>query len=76
MIRRLQAKSYPVAGMADNEMTEVHIRYTAGAGAAHSGCDRAPLCVSRAPGALLNFLFRIGGRWNTGMFHYRNQSAA
>ena len=28
------------------------------------------------PGALFNFLNRLGGRWNITMFHYRNHGAA
>ncbi|EPN01265.1 threonine dehydratase, partial [Pseudomonas syringae pv. actinidiae ICMP 19070] len=28
------------------------------------------------PGALFNFLNRLGGRWTISMFHYRNHGAA
>ncbi|MCY1305641.1 L-threonine dehydratase biosynthetic IlvA [compost metagenome] len=28
------------------------------------------------PGALFNFLNKLGGRWNITMFHYRNHGAA
>ena len=28
------------------------------------------------PGALFNFLQKLGGRWNISMFHYRNHGAA
>ena len=28
------------------------------------------------PGALANFLDKLGGRWNISMFHYRNHGAA
>ncbi|MGD8235731.1 MAG: threonine ammonia-lyase, biosynthetic, partial [Chromatiales bacterium] len=28
------------------------------------------------PGALLNFLSRVGKRWNISLFHYRNHGAA
>ncbi|MNF75167.1 L-threonine dehydratase biosynthetic IlvA [compost metagenome] len=28
------------------------------------------------PGALFNFLNKLGGRWNISMFHYRNHGAA
>ncbi|TNF36462.1 MAG: threonine ammonia-lyase, biosynthetic, partial [Gammaproteobacteria bacterium] len=28
------------------------------------------------PGALMNFLNQLGGRWNISMFHYRNHGAA
>ena len=28
------------------------------------------------PGALMQFLDRVGGRWNISLFHYRNHGAA
>ncbi len=28
------------------------------------------------PGALMNFLSKLGGKWNISMFHYRNHGAA
>jgi threonine dehydratase len=28
------------------------------------------------PGALMQFLNKLGGRWNISMFHYRNHGAA
>lgn len=28
------------------------------------------------PGALMNFLLALGGRWNISLFHYRNHGAA
>ena len=44
----------------------------------YRGAPRAavPLRVSRTPRALLNFLDKLGSRWNISLFHYRNHGAA
>ena len=51
---------------------------------AHAGGHAAAVpdeCVFRfefpeRPGALFNFLNKLGGHWNISMFHYRNHGAA
>ncbi len=59
-------------------MAKLHVRYMVG--------GRAPESVTNEilyrfefperPGALMNFLKKLGGRWNISMFHYRNHGAA
>jgi threonine dehydratase len=78
LITDLQHKSYSVADFTDNEMAKLHIRHMVG--------GHAPASVSNEllyrfefperPGALLNFLTKLGGRWNISLFHYRNHGAA
>jgi threonine dehydratase len=76
LIRTLRAKGYPTVDMTDNEMAKLHIRHLVG--------GRAPNAVDEIvyrfefperPGALLNFLTKMGGAWNISLFHYRNHGA-
>lgn len=77
LIAELREKDYPVTDMTDNEMAKLHIRHMVG--------GRAPEITDEVlyrfefperPGALGNFLGKLGGRWNISMFHYRNHGAA
>ncbi|WP_432471266.1 threonine ammonia-lyase, biosynthetic [Amphritea sp. HPY] len=78
LIDELKHESYKVIDLSDNEMAKLHIRYMVG--------GRAPESVTNEilyrfefperPGALMNFLKKLGGRWNISMFHYRNHGAA
>ena len=77
LIDKLKAASYPVVDMTDNEMAKNHVRYMVG--------GRFPDVSNEVlyrfefperPGALLDFLTRIGKRWNISLFHYRNHGAA
>lgn len=74
---KLSAAGYETVDMTDNEMAKLHIRYMVG--------GKAPQAENEAvyrfefperPGALLNFLTKLAGRWNISMFHYRNHGAA
>jgi threonine dehydratase len=57
-------------------MAKLHIRFMVG--------GRAPVEHERLfrfefperPGALMQFLSNMGGRWNISLFHYRNHGAA
>lgn len=77
LLKQLEDKGYPVMDMTDNEMAKLHIRHMVG--------GRAPQIADEViyrfefperPGALANFLARLGGRWNISMFHYRNHGSA
>jgi threonine dehydratase len=72
----LRRHGYAVLDMTDNEMAKLHIRHLVG--------GRAPNAVNEIlyrfefperPGALMNFLNRMGGGWNISLFHYRNHGA-
>jgi threonine dehydratase len=76
LMNALRAAGYETLDMTDNEMAKVHIRHLVG--------GRAPNAVHEIiyrfefperPGALLNFLTRMGQNWNISLFHYRNHGA-
>ncbi len=76
LIASLRKQGYPTLDMTDNEMAKLHIRHLVG--------GRAPNAVHEIlyrfefperPGALMNFLNKMGGAWNISLFHYRNHGA-
>jgi threonine dehydratase len=77
LVNSLSSKGYDVVDMTDNELAKLHGRYMVG--------GRAPQVHNELvyrfefperPGALMNFLNKLGGRWNISMFHYRNHGSA
>ena len=76
LIERLKAKKYPVLDMTENEMAKMHVRYLVGGHAAIEDEVLYRFEFPERPGALLDFLTRIGTRWNISLFHYRNHGAA
>jgi threonine dehydratase len=76
LIRALRARGYPTLDMTDNEMAKLHIRHLVGGRApqaAHEILYR--FAFPERPGALMNFLNKMGGAWNISLFHYRNHGA-
>ena len=77
LIEHLRHQGYAVVDMTDNEMAKLHIRHMVGGRA--PGVNNELLYrfeFPERPGALLEFLNRIGQRWNISLFHYRNHGAA
>ena len=77
LISTLREQGFPVIDLTEDELAKLHIRHMVGGHAADAGSE----CVYRfefpeRPGALFNFLHKLGGRWNISMFHYRNHGAA
>lgn len=77
IVDKLITKGYSVEDMTDNEMAKLHVRHMVG--------GRSPAIDDEVvyrfefperPGALMNFLNRLGERWNISMFHYRNHGSA
>ncbi len=71
----LERKGYSVLDLSDDEMAKLHIRHLVGG---HAGLGDEYLFrfeFPERPGALLNFLSRLGGH-NISLFHYRNHGAA
>ncbi len=73
LIADLRGHGYETTDMRGNEMAKVHIRHMVG--------GRAPTAMHETlhrfefpekPGALMNFLNRMGSSWNISLFHYRN----
>ncbi|QJD59297.1 threonine ammonia-lyase, biosynthetic [Pseudomonas sp. gcc21] len=76
LVARLQ-EDFPVLDLTDNELAKLHIRHMVG-GHADKVTDEVVYRFEfpERPGALFNFLNKLGGRWNISMFHYRNHGAA
>lgn len=77
LVDGLRAQGFPVLDLTDNELAKLHIRHMVG-GHAAGVSDEMVLRFEfpERPGALFNFLQKLGGRWNISMFHYRNHGAA
>ena len=76
LVEELQQKGYPVSDMTDNEMAKLHIRYMVGGRSPKVGEEQVfRFEFPERPGALLNFLVQLGGRFNISMFHYRNHGS-
>ncbi|QHE98037.1 threonine ammonia-lyase, biosynthetic [Pseudomonas cannabina] len=77
LIASLTGQGFPVLDLTDNELAKLHIRHMVG-GHAERVEDEVVLRFEfpERPGALFNFLNRLGGRWTISMFHYRNHGAA
>ncbi len=76
LVGALRKHGYATLDMTDNEMAKLHIRHLVG--------GRAPNAVNEIlyrfefperPGALMNFLDKMGGSWNISLFHYRSHGA-
>ena len=77
LIKELRAKGYPVVDITDNELAKLHIRYMVGGRAQGLEDERIyRFEFPERPGALLNFLNRMGEGWNISLFHYRNHGNA
>lgn len=78
LIEKLTERGYPVLDLTQNEMAKVHLRHMVG-GHGFGRVEHEILYrfeFPERPGALLNFLSKMGKRWNISMFHYRNHGAA
>jgi len=77
IIRSLRRQGYPVVDMTGNEMAKMHVRYMVG-GRVPGLADEILFRFEfpERPGAALEFLNALHGRWNISLFHYRNHGAA
>jgi threonine dehydratase len=72
----LREKGYPLVDFTDNEVAKIHLRYMVGGHAGNVTNERLyRFQFPERPGALLQFLSKIGRRWNISLFHYRNHGA-
>lgn len=77
LVAELQAKGYQLSDLTDNEMAKLHIRHMVGGRAVEVAEEQVfRFEFPERPGALLNFLAQLGGRFNISMFHYRNHGSA
>lgn len=77
LVKELQGKGYEVSDMTENEMAKLHIRHMVG-GRSQQVMEEQVYRFEfpERPGALLEFLVQLGGRFNISMFHYRNHGSA
>ena len=76
LLATLHAKGYQAIDMSDNEMAKVHMRHLVGGHAVKADNERVfRFRFPERPGALLDFLGKMGRSWNISLFHYRNHGA-
>ncbi len=73
----LEEHGYSVINLLDNELAKLHVRHMVG-GKSHLVENESLYRFEfpERPGALLDFLTQLAGRWNISLFHYRNHGAA
>ncbi len=76
LIKRLERHRYAAIDLTDNEMAKLHVRHLVGGHAPAAQYETVyRFEFPERPGALLEFLEKIGETWNISLFHYRNHGA-
>ena len=72
----LASAGYAVSDLTHDELAKTHVRHMVG-GLGQGVRDEVLYTFEfpERPGALLQFLESLGGRWNISLFHYRNHGA-
>jgi threonine dehydratase len=74
--QHLRSRGYPTVDLTDDEMAKLHVRHMVGGRTAGVEDERLyRFEFPERPGALMQFLETLGGRWNISLFHYRNHGA-
>lgn len=74
---RLVEGGYAVQDLSDNEVAKLHMRHLVGGRLPSNERERLyRFEFPERPGALLEFLTVLAGRWSISLFHYRNHAAA
>lgn len=78
LLDELKAEQYPVLDITDDELAKYHIRHMVGGHTPESVTNEQVYRFEfpERPGALLNFLRKLGKQFNISLFHYRNHGAA
>jgi threonine dehydratase len=72
----LVSRGYETVDLTENEMAKLHVRHMVGGRAPDARHERLlRFEFPERPGALMQFLEKLGGRWNISLFHYRNHGA-
>jgi threonine dehydratase len=75
--KRLVDGGYGVKDLSGNEVAKLHLRHLVGGRLPSSERERLyRFEFPERPGALLEFLNVLAGRWSISLFHYRNHAAA
>lgn len=75
ILEKLQSHQLDVVDLSDNEMAKLHIRHMVGGKADAENERLFRFEFPERPGALLQFLSMLAGRWNISLFHYRNHGS-
>jgi threonine dehydratase len=76
LIGRLAARRYHAVDLSDDELAKLHVRYMVGGRSPEVSDERLyRFEFPERPGALMEFLERLGDRWNISLFHYRNHGS-
>ena len=76
LIASLARHGMPAVDLSDNEMAKLHGRHLVGGRAPQKSAELLyRFEFPERPGALMNFLTRMGSSWNISLFHYRNHGA-
>jgi len=74
---RLSDAGYGIKDLSGNEVAKLHLRHLVGGRLPSSERERLyRFEFPERPGALLEFLTVLAGRWSISLFHYRNHAAA
>lgn len=77
LVAELVGLGYAVADLTEDELAKVHVRHMVGGRAPEATDERVySFTFPERPGALLEFLTHLHGRWNISLFHYRNHGSA
>ena len=72
----LFSAGYPAIDLTGDELAKLHIRYMVGGRSSSVEDERIyRFEFPERAGALMEFLDRLGGRWNISLFHYRNHGS-
>ena len=74
---KLTGRGYEIEDLSGNEVAKLHLRHLVGGRLPSSERERLiRFEFPERPGALLEFLTVLAGRWSISLFHYRNHAAA
>ena len=74
---RLHKRDYRVTDLSGNEVAKLHLRHMVGGLLPSTERERiVQFDFPERPGALLEFLTVLAGRWSISLFHYRNHGSA
>ncbi|PNY81605.1 threonine ammonia-lyase, biosynthetic [Deinococcus koreensis] len=77
LLAALRTRGYAVTDLTEDELAKVHVRHMVGGRAPEATDERVySFTFPERPGALLEFLTHLHGRWNISLFHYRNHGSA
>ncbi len=76
LVEQFRGAGLETLDLSDNEMAKLHVRHMVGG---HPGTTTGEVVhrfeFPERPGALIQFLDKMSGRWNISLFHYRNHGA-